>query len=281
MIPKNVDFSPYAASTRRIPFVPVVSDRDLKPRRLAVGAYPGVWKAIVARSESPATEGLPFAFSGSFSVSKNDDRSRRLKWTIRSGQLVKRTMDVGLSAVGLVLFSPLMFVIAIAVRLESPGHVFYRSLRVGQFGQIFACYKFRTMVAGADGLKQNLRRLNQRHGPFFKIADDPRLTRLGRFLRKYSLDELPQLWNVMMGDMSLVGPRPHPVEDCAQYSSEHFRRLGVKPGVTGLWQVLARANPSFETCMKCDLAYIENWSLLLDCRILVKTITAVLAGEGQ
>jgi lipopolysaccharide/colanic/teichoic acid biosynthesis glycosyltransferase len=137
------------------------------------------------------------------------------------------------------------------------------------------------MVTGSDGMKENLRRLNQRRGPFFKIADDPRVTRFGRFLRKYSLDELPQLWNVLKGDMSLVGPRPHPVEDCAQYSSEHCRRLGVKPGVTGLWQVMARANPSFEICMMLDLAYIKKWSLLLDCRILLKTIPAVLAGEGQ
>jgi len=275
MISMNQDFNFHTTSSRRIPSVPDVSDRDLKSRRFAVSASPAVWKAIDELSESPAKDRAPFTFSGS----KND--VRRLKSTIRLGQLVKRAMDVGLSAVGLVLFSPLMFVIAMAVRLESPGHVFYRSLRVGQFGRIFECYKFRTMVAGSDGLKQNLRRLNQRRGPFFKIADDPRITRLGRFLRKYSLDELPQLSNVLMGDMSLVGPRPHPVEDCALYTPKHFRRLGVKPGVTGLWQVLARANPSFETCMKCDLAYIENWSLSLDCRILMKTITAVLAGEGQ
>ena len=137
------------------------------------------------------------------------------------------------------------------------------------------------MVSGADELKGNLRRLNQRRGPFFKIADDPRVTRLGRFLRKYSLDELPQLWNVVKGDMSLVGPRPHPVEDCAQYSSEHCRRLGVTPGVTGLWQVLARANPSFEICMMLDLEYMNHWSLLLDCKILLRTIPAVLAGEGE
>jgi lipopolysaccharide/colanic/teichoic acid biosynthesis glycosyltransferase len=277
MISKNLDFNFDATNSRRIPSVLHVSDRDLKSRRSVGSASLAAWKATGVRSESPAKDRLPFAFSGS----NNGGRARRVKSAIRLGQFVKRAMDVGLSAVGMVLFSPWMFVIAIAVRLESPGHVFYRSLRVGQFGQLFECYKFRTMVDGSDCLKQNLRRLNQRRGPFFKIADDPRLTRLGRFLRKYSLDELPQLWNVMMGDMSLVGPRPHPVEDCAQYSSEHFRRLGVKPGVTGLWQVLARANPSFETCMKCDLAYIENWSLLLDCRILVKTITAVLAGEGQ
>jgi lipopolysaccharide/colanic/teichoic acid biosynthesis glycosyltransferase len=213
--------------------------------------------------------------------SKDSDRAQRAEWAVWLGLFLKRIMDVVLSTIVLVLFSPLLLVIAIAIKLESPGRVIYRSLRVGQCGSKFDCYKFRTMVAGSDRLKENLRRLNQRRGPFFKIADDPRLTRLGRFLRKYSLDELPQFWNVLEGDMSLVGPRPHPVEDYAQYSSEHCRRLGVKPGVTGLWQVLARANPSFETCMMLDLAYIEKWSLLLDCRILVKTIPAVMAGEGQ
>jgi lipopolysaccharide/colanic/teichoic acid biosynthesis glycosyltransferase len=190
-------------------------------------------------------------------------------------------MDLVLSSIALALLSPLMLVIALAVKLDSPGPVIYRSFRAGKKGRSFICYKFRTMVAGSDALKESLGRLNERCGPFFKIADDPRVTPFGRFLRKYSLDELPQLWNVLKGDMSLVGPRPHPVEDCAQYSSEDRRRLGVTPGVTGLWQVMARANPSFEVCMMLDLVYIEKWSLLLDCRILLKTIPAVLAGEGQ
>jgi lipopolysaccharide/colanic/teichoic acid biosynthesis glycosyltransferase len=208
-----------------------------------------------------------------------DPTRREVGWTL--GLFLKRIMDSVLSAIGLLLLWPLMLLIAMAVKLESPGAVIYRSLRVGKFGNTFDCYKFRTMLAGSDRLRENLRRLNQRNGPFFKIADDPRLTRLGRFLRKYSLDELPQLWNVLKGDMSLVGPRPHPVEDCVQYTSEHCRRLGVKPGVTGLWQILARTNSSFETCLMLDLAYIEKWSLLLDFRILMKTIPAVLAGEGQ
>jgi len=197
------------------------------------------------------------------------------------GMLLKRTMDVFVSSLALVFRWPLMLLIGIAVKLGSHGPVIYRSLRVGKCGREFDCYKFRTMVAGSDGLKENLRRLNQRRGPFFKIVDDPRVTRFGRFLRKYSLDELPQLWNVLKGDMSLVGPRPHPVEDCAQYTSEHCRRLDVKPGVTGLWQVMARANPSFEICMMLDLAYMEKWSLLLDCKILMRTVPAVLAGEGS
>jgi lipopolysaccharide/colanic/teichoic acid biosynthesis glycosyltransferase len=197
------------------------------------------------------------------------------------GRFLKRIMDVFLSSLAFLFLWPLMAVIAIAVKLESPGPVIYRSLRVGRYGREFDCYKFRTMVAGSDALKESLGRLNQRRGPFFKIADDPRVTPFGTFLRKYSLDELPQLWNVLKGDMSLVGPRPLPVEDCAQYAPGHRRRLDVIPGVTGLWQVMARANPSFEICMMLDLAYIQKWSLLLDCRILLKTIPAVLSGEGQ
>jgi lipopolysaccharide/colanic/teichoic acid biosynthesis glycosyltransferase len=209
------------------------------------------------------------------------DSGRRLEWATWLGPFLKRIMDVVLSVIALVLLWPLMLVIAIAIKLESCDRVIYPSLRLGERGRRFACYKFRTMVAGANELKDSLRRLNQRRGPLFKIANDPRVTRFGRFLRRYSLDELPQFWNVLKGDMSLVGPRPLPVEDCAEHISEHCRRLRVKPGVTGLWQVLARANPSFEVCMMLDLAYIEKWSLLLDYRILMKTIPAVLAGEGE
>jgi lipopolysaccharide/colanic/teichoic acid biosynthesis glycosyltransferase len=212
----------------------------------------------------------------------NEDDSGRLSERGASfGPVLKRIMDVVLSASALALLWPLMLLIAIAIKIESSDRVIYRSLRLGEKGRRFACYKFRTMVAGANELKDSLRRLNQRRGPFFKLANDPRVTRFGRFLRKYSLDELPQFWNVLKGDMSLVGPRPHPVEDCTEYTSEHCRRLAVKPGVTGLWQVLARAHPSFEICMMLDLAYIEKWNLLLDCSILMKTIPAVLAGEGE
>ena len=197
------------------------------------------------------------------------------------GLSIKRVVDLLMSFIGLVIFSPLMFAIALAVKLESPGPAIYRSLRVGKRGRTFPCYKFRTMIMGADELRDNLRPLNQRHGPFFKIADDPRVTRLGRFLRKYSLDELPQFWNVLKGDMSLVGPRPHPVDDCLRYRSEDHRRLEVKPGMTGLWQIVARTDPSFEACMMLDLEYMKRWSLSLDFKILMRTVPAVLAGEGQ
>jgi lipopolysaccharide/colanic/teichoic acid biosynthesis glycosyltransferase len=197
------------------------------------------------------------------------------------GRFAKRIMDFLVASITILLLWPLMLVIAVAVKLESRGPVIYRSLRVGEGGATFVFYKLRTMIPGAHRLRKKLFHLNQRRGPFFKMADDPRVTRLGRFLRKYSLDELPQLWNVLKGDMSLVGPRPHPLEDVAWYKPGHEERLEVTPGITGLWQVTARANPSFETCMLLDVGYIRNWSLLLDLKILLRTIPAVLAGEGQ
>jgi exopolysaccharide biosynthesis polyprenyl glycosylphosphotransferase len=196
------------------------------------------------------------------------------------GLAVKRTLDIVIAASTLILTMPILVLAAILIKLDSPGPVLYVGDRVGRKGLKFRCYKLRTMVAGADQEKENLRRANERHGPFFKIENDPRITRLGRWLRKVSLDELPQLWNVLRGDMSLVGPRPHPVDDCALYSIEHLRRLDVIPGLTGLWQVTARCNPSFETNLALDLEYIENWSLGLDLKILLKTIPAVLRADG-
>jgi lipopolysaccharide/colanic/teichoic acid biosynthesis glycosyltransferase len=137
------------------------------------------------------------------------------------------------------------------------------------------------MVNDADRLKDSLRPENQRSGPCFKIVGDPRITRLGRVLRRYSLDELPQLWNVVKGDMSLVGPRPHPVDDFAGYAIEHLARLDVMPGITGLWQVTARKDPSFERAMALDREYIRTWSLRTDMRILLKTVLAVVQGSGD
>src|SRR5260370_10682554 len=211
-----------------------------KPTRckaLNVGKRPPLARARVSTPYFPETD------RGSLvrCVSGRDGRRRHAEVVAGMGMCLKRMMDVLLSSLAFLFLWPLMVVIAIAVKLESPGPVIYRSLRVGKGGREFNCYKFRTMVAGSAALKESLNRLNQRRGPFFKIADDPRVTRFGRFLRKYSLDELPQLWNVLKGDMSLVGPRPLPVEDCAQYSSEHRRRLDVTPVVTGLGQAMARA----------------------------------------
>jgi len=197
------------------------------------------------------------------------------------GRLVKRAMDIIGSALAIIILAPVAAVITVAIKLDSPGPILYRAPRVGKKGRQFVCYKFRTMVANAEALKDALRRLNQREGATFKIADDPRITRVGRFLRKYSLDELPQLWNVFRGDMSLVGPRPHPLDDYAQYDLEHLRRLDVTPGVTGLWQVKARHDPSFEKNVELDLHYIAHWSLRLDLKILFQTLGVVFEGGGS
>jgi lipopolysaccharide/colanic/teichoic acid biosynthesis glycosyltransferase len=175
---------------------------------------------------------------------------------------------------------PILLLIALAIRLDSPGPVLYCAPRMGRKGQAFRCYKFRTMVREADRFKERLRQSNQRQGAFFKIVRDPRVTRIGRVLRRYSLDELPQLWNVLRGDMSLVGPRPHPLDDFQRYHLEDLRRLDVLPGLTGLWQVTARCDPSFERNMELDLEYIEHWSWWYDMRILGRTLFVVFEGSG-
>jgi lipopolysaccharide/colanic/teichoic acid biosynthesis glycosyltransferase len=190
-------------------------------------------------------------------------------------------LDVAVAGLTLMALAPLLAVIAGFIRLDSRGPVLYCAQRAGRKGKLFRCYKFRTMVSGADRLKDDLRENNQRSGPFFKISNDPRITRLGRFLRRYSLDELPQLWNVVKGDMSLVGPRPHPLEDVAGYEIEHLARLDVTPGITGLWQVTARRDPSFQRGMELDREYIRTWSLRSDMRILLKTFLAVVQGSGD
>jgi lipopolysaccharide/colanic/teichoic acid biosynthesis glycosyltransferase len=167
------------------------------------------------------------------------------------------------------------------IKIESPGPVLYAAFRAGRKGRPFLCYKFRTMVRDAEALKEGLREQNQREGPFFKIRDDPRITRIGRWLRRYSLDELPQLWNVLKGEMSLVGPRPHPLDDFLAYAIEHLPRLDVVPGMTGLWQVTARQDPSFQAGMNLDIEYIHRWSLGMDLRILLKTAAVVFRGSGE
>lgn len=194
---------------------------------------------------------------------------------------VKRGVDVLVSGIALAALSPVFAVISALIKLDSTGPVFYRAQRAGRKGRFFVCQKFRTMVCNADTLKLNLRRNNERAGPFFKIADDPRITRLGRVLRRYSLDELPQLWNVLRGEMSLVGPRPHPLDDVASYQLEHLARLDVTPGLTGLWQITARRDPSFDRGMQLDREYIRSWSLSLDLRILLRTFVTVVQGSGD
>ena len=194
---------------------------------------------------------------------------------------IKRCIDLVLSLVLLAPSAPIFLLIAIAIKLDSPGPVFYNSPRVGKKGRRFTFYKFRTMVADADLQKERLRKMNERSGPFFKISNDPRITRVGAFLRKFSLDELPQLFNVLKGDMSLVGPRPHPLDDYASYELEHLRRLDVMPGITGLWQVTARKDPSFERNLALDLQYIEHWSPWEDLKILAQTVPVVFRPQGE
>jgi exopolysaccharide biosynthesis polyprenyl glycosylphosphotransferase len=193
----------------------------------------------------------------------------------------KRALDVIVSGLGLILLSPVLLVLALIVKLDSRGPVLYSSKRVGKKGRVFSCLKFRTMVVNADALKDQLAHLNERDGILFKIEKDPRITRVGQFLRKHSLDELAQLWNVLRGDMSLVGPRPPLASEVKNYQLDSLRRLDVAPGITGLWQVEARNNPSFDKYIALDIEYVENWSLSLDFSILLRTVSVVLAGTGS
>ncbi len=195
--------------------------------------------------------------------------------------LFKRMLDMSLSILALTVASPIMLAIAIAIRLDSEGPIFYRAQRIGRKGRTFTCFKFRTMVTNADKLKADLEHMNEREGVLFKIANDPRITRVGRILRKYSLDELPQFYNVVRGDMSLVGPRPPIASEVEQYDLAHLRRLDVLPGITGLWQVEARQDPSFDSYISLDSAYVENWTVWLDLKILARTVGVVFSGTGS
>jgi exopolysaccharide biosynthesis polyprenyl glycosylphosphotransferase len=193
---------------------------------------------------------------------------------------IKRVFDIALSLSALIAAAPVMIAIAIAIRMEDGGPVFYVSERVGKKGAVFSCYKFRSMVLNAEQIKAQLAAQNERTGILFKMKDDPRITKVGKFLRKYSLDEVPQLFNVLQGDMSVVGPRPPIASEVAKYEIDHFRRLEVLPGLTGLWQVRARQDPSFERYIALDTAYVENWSFWLDLKIIVMTASAVMRGTG-
>ena len=193
---------------------------------------------------------------------------------------VKRTFDVVVSSLLLLVLSPLLLGMALAIRLTSRGPVLYRSVRPGIGGAPFACLKFRTMYADADRRQAELEKHNEASGALFKIRDDPRVTRVGRLLRRFSLDELPQLINVLKGDMSLVGPRPLPQRDFDRLEEWHKKRYLVLPGITGLWQVSGRADLDFDDLVRLDFLYLERWSVSLDLTILVKTVPAVLTRRG-
>lgn len=192
----------------------------------------------------------------------------------------KRIFDLAVTIPGFLILLPIFILLSVLIRIDSAGSVLYASQRVGKGGRLFRFFKFRSMVSGADRYLDHLRQYNEVDGPVFKMADDPRITRMGRFLRRSSLDELPQLINVLTGDMSLVGPRPPIMEEVGEYAPWQRARLSVRPGITCLWQISGRSRLGFDEWMKLDLEYIENTSFWLDLKILLRTIPAVLSREG-
>jgi exopolysaccharide biosynthesis polyprenyl glycosylphosphotransferase len=221
----------------------------------------------VARIEIEELEGIPFL---TFTTTPSNE----------SQLAFKRLLDIAVSLLILGLSLPVILVAALAIKLSSPGSVLFKQERIGLNGRIFTLYKFRTMIENADQRRSEVSHLNEMSGPVFKVKSDPRVTTVGRILRKFSLDELPQLWNVLKGDMSLVGPRPPVPEEVRSYHRWHRRRLSMKPGLTCLWQISGRNNIDFDRWMKLDLQYIDNWSPSLDLKILLRTIPAVLSGRG-
>lgn len=221
----------------------------------------------IAKMEARELEGWPLMI---FNPVANHER----------GLLFKRALDIIVSCVVLVLLSPIFTLAVLGIKLASPGPVFFRQVRCGKNGRRFNVLKFRTMLADADGRKESLMHLNEMSGPVFKSKNDPRVTPSGRFLRKYSIDELPQFINVLMGDMSIVGPRPPLPSEVEQYELSQRRRLSVKPGITCLWQVNGRNRIGFADWVRLDLEYIDKWSFWLDVKIILKTVPAVLRGTG-
>lgn len=222
--------------------------------------------------------------SGSFASQRTVQRVRLklVLWVIRGKVLAsaKRVMDLLVAMLALVAASPVMLVTAIALRLDSPGPLIFRQTRVGKHGVHFTCYKFRSMYIDAEKRKLELMARNEADGPVFKMRNDPRITRVGRIIRKLSIDELPQLVNVIRGEMSLVGPRPPVPREVAQYTVEQYRRLDAMPGITGLQQVSGRSDMSFKRWVELDLQYIAEQSLTKDIEILLRTIPASISGKG-
>ena len=204
----------------------------------------------------------------------------RLQQRTLAARIAKRAVDVVLSVVGLVVLSPVLLALALAVKLTSRGPALFVHRRCGINGRTFPFYKFRTMVKDAEARKRELAHLNEMSGPAFKMKRDPRITAIGRFIRKYSIDELPQLINVLRGDMSIVGPRPPVPDEVSQYEAWQRRRLSVRPGLTCIWQVSGRNQISFEQWMIMDMQYIDNWSLARDFNLIFRTVPVVITGRG-
>ena len=200
------------------------------------------------------------------------------KQNLKVYEICKRTIDIIGAGLGLILLSPIIAVVACAVKVTSKGPIFFSQKRVGKNGELFEMYKFRSMVVNAEELKGNLEDQNEMSGPMFKIKDDPRVTKVGKFIRKTSIDELPQLWNVLKGDMSLVGPRPSLPKEVEQFDNWMFKRLTVRPGLTCYWQVSGRNNIDFEDWMKLDCRYVDERNLWIDIKLIFKTVF-VLFGD--
>lgn len=200
------------------------------------------------------------------------------KQNIRVYEICKRTIDIIGAGLGLILLSPIIAIVACAVKVTSKGPIFFSQKRVGKNGELFEMYKFRSMVVNAEELKEKLQHQNEMSGPMFKMKDDPRVTKVGKFIRKTSIDELPQLWNILKGDMSLVGPRPSLPKEVAQFDEWMYKRLEVKPGLTCYWQVSGRNNIDFEDWMKLDIRYVEEKNLWIDIKLIFKTV-GVLFGD--
>lgn len=200
------------------------------------------------------------------------------KQNLRVYKICKRIIDIIGAGLGLILLSPIIAIVACAVKFTSKGPVFFSQKRVGKNGELFEMYKFRSMVVNAEELKENLEEQNEMSGPMFKIKDDPRITKVGKFIRKTSIDELPQLWNVLKGDMSLVGPRPSLPKEVEQFDNWMFKRLSVRPGLTCYWQVSGRNNIDFEDWMKLDCKYVDDRNIWIDIKLIFKTV-GVLFGD--
>jgi exopolysaccharide biosynthesis polyprenyl glycosylphosphotransferase len=240
--------------------------RRIGHRRLRVSVLPDVARVVDSTVELDRLNGITLLGLRQFEMT-------------RSSILIKRAFDLVGSALTLALLSPLLLVIAIAIKLDSPGPVLYRQRRAGRYGEPFRMLKFRSMVVGADVMKDDLRHLNEADG-IFKIADDPRITRAGSVLRRLHLDELPQLVNVLRGEMSLVGPRPLPLEEDRRLEGWHRRRLDLRPGITGVWQVLGSSRIPVREMVRIDYQYVANWSLWNDLRILMLTVPQVVRRRG-
>ena len=232
-----------------------------------VRILPGFWSSQ-NRLQAETVQGIPFLVM----------RMTPLNMT---GLLYKRILDIIGGLIGTTIFLLIYPFVAIAIKLDSPGPVLFKQKRVGQHGRIFTLYKFRTMYVDAEERKKELMKKNIMKGPIFKIENDPRITRVGRFLRRTSLDEFPQFWNVLKGEMSLVGTRPPTPEEVEQYDLWHWRRIAIKPGITGLWQISGRNKiTDFDKIVELDCKYIENWRFLDDIKIILKTIVVVLSRKG-